>query len=327
MTKVEVALVLGGGGARGLAHIGILKVLEKNHIPIHLIVGTSMGAFVGGFYAAGTGIALMEELALSVDRTFVAKMLSPSLSTSGLVDGERVRSYLEEFLGDLHIEELRIPFSSVSTDLTTGEEVILSRGPLADAIMASIAIPALFKPVRYEDRYLVDGGLVNPLPVSVAHRLGADVIIAVNITQVLSKVGKSNRGEGAFRLNKTISTLKERLLLQMRKFDWKKIDENDPPGKEKDPVDSTLTDAAPPHVFQTLMQSVAVVETKLQALHLAQWPADVLISPVIRGINVLDFHRAKELIDCGEEAANTALPHICSAIEDRTKKLKETMGS
>jgi len=327
MTKVEVALVLGGGGARGLAHIGILKVLEKNHIPIHLIVGTSMGAFVGGFYAAGTGIDLMEELALSVDRKFVAKMLSPSLSTSGLVDGERVRSYLEEFVGNLNIEELRIPFSSVSTDLATGEEVIFSSGSLVDAIMASIAIPALFKPVRYQGRYLVDGGLVNPLPVSVAHKLRANVVIGVNVTPGPSKVGKPSKDQRVFRLNKTISKLRERLLLRMRKFDWKQIDENYAPEKEKDPVNSTLSDIAPPHVFQNLMKSVAVVETNLQALQLAQWPADVLISPAIGGFNLLDFHRAKDVIDGGEEAANTALPHIRSAIEGRTKKLKETMGS
>jgi NTE family protein len=320
MTKVEVALVLGGGGARGLAHIGILKVLEKNHIPIHLIVGTSMGAFVGGFYAAGTGIELMEELALSVDRKFVAKMLSPSLSTSGLVDGERVRSYLEEFIGNVNIEELRIPFSSVSTDLTTGEEVIFSSGSLVDAIMASIAIPALFKPVHYQDRYLVDGGLVNPLPVSVAHKLGVNVVIAVNVTQGPSKVGKPSKDQRVFRLNKTISTLRERLLLQMRKFDWKQIDENDPPKKENHHVNPALSDASPPHVFQTLMQSIAIVETNLQTFQLSKWPADVLISPVIGRFNLLDFHRAKDVIDSGEEAANTALPHIRSAIEGRTKK-------
>ncbi|MBU2637192.1 MAG: patatin-like phospholipase family protein [Bacteroidetes bacterium] len=320
MSETRVALVLGGGGARGLAHIGILKALEKNNIPIHLIVGTSMGAFVGGFYTAGTGIALMEELALSVDRKFVAKMLAPSFSTSGLVNGERIRSYLEEFLGDLDIEQLRIPFSSVATDLTTGEEVIFSSGPLVDAIMASIAIPALFKPFRYHDRYLVDGGLVNPLPVSVAHRLGADVIIAVNVTPSPSKVGKPSKDQRVFRLNKTISTLRERLLLQVRKFDWKQIDENDPPEKEKDTVNSTLSDVAPPHLFQTLMQSIAVVETNLQTFQLSQWPADVLISPVIGGFNLLDFHRAKDVIDSGEEAANAALPHIRSAIERRTKK-------
>jgi len=320
MSETRVALVLGGGGARGLAHIGVLKVLEKNNVPIHHIVGTSMGAFVGGFYAAGTNIKLMEQLALSVDRKFVAQMLSPSLSMSGLVDGERVRSYLDEFLGNANIEDLGIPFSSVATDLTTGDELIFSSGSLVDAIMASIAIPALFKPVRYQGRYLVDGGLVNPLPVSIAHKLGANVVIAVNVTPGRSRVGKPSRDQRVFRLNRTISTLRSRVLQQARKFDWKQIDENDPPGKEKDAVDSTLSDAASPHVFQTLMQSVAVVETKLQALQLVQWPADVLISPIIGGFSLLDFHRAKDVIDCGEEAANTALPDIRSAIEGRTKK-------
>jgi len=162
MAKAKVSLVLGGGGARGLAHIGVLKVLEKNHLPISFIVGTSMGALVGGVYAAGTGIELMEKLALSVDWKFVTKMLAPSLPISGFVDGERIRSYLREFLGNPYIEQLRTPFSSVATDLTTGDEVIHDSGPLVDAIMASIAIPGIFKPVVYQNRYLVDGGLVNP---------------------------------------------------------------------------------------------------------------------------------------------------------------------
>lgn len=320
MSETRVALVLGGGGARGLAHIGVLKVLEKNNIPIHLIVGTSMGAFVGGFYAAGTGIDLMEELALSVDRKFIAKMLSPSFSTSGLVDGERVRSYLEKFLGNVNIEDLGIPFSSVATDLTMGEEVIFSNGSLLDAIMASIAIPALFKPVHYQNRYLVDGGLVNPLPVSIAHKLRANVVIAVNVTPSPSKVGKPGNAQRVFRLNKTISTLRERLLLQIRKFDRKQIDKNDPPKKENDQLNSALSDTTPPHIFQTLMQSITVVETNLQTIQLSQWPADILISPVIEGFNLLDFHRAKDVIDSGEEAANTALPQIRSAIEGRIKK-------
>jgi len=302
MTKAKVALVLGGGGARGLAHIGVLKVLEKNRIPIHLIVGTSMGAFVGGFYAAGTGIELMEQIAVSVDRKFVAKMLAPSLSTFGIIDGERIRSYLEEFLGNLHIEELRIPFSSVSTDLTTGEEVIFSSGPLVDAIMTSIAIPALFKPVRYQDRYLVDGGLVNPLPVSLAYRLGAEVSIAVKVTPVPSRVGRPKKGREPFRLNKTISMLRKRLLLQNQMLSEQKGGEE---GSEY---------PSPPHLLQTLKQAIAVVETRLQDLQLDQQPPDVLISPTINEFDLLSFHRAKGLIAAGEDAATAVLSEIHTAL-------------
>jgi NTE family protein len=199
MTKTKIALVLGGGGARGLAHIGVLKVLEKNHLPIDIIVGTSIGALIGGFYAARTSIELIEKMALSVDLKFVAKMLAPSFSTSGLVDGERVRSFLGKFLGEIKIEDMTIPFSSVATDLTTGEEVIFTSGSLVDAIMASIAIPMLFNPVHYQNRYLVDGGLVNPLPVSVAYRLGAEVIIAANVTPLPSTLARHSKNHVPFR--------------------------------------------------------------------------------------------------------------------------------
>lgn len=318
LIETKVALVLSGGGARGLAHIGVLKVLEKNHIKIDLIVGTSMGAFVGGFYAAGIGIELMEQMAMSVERKFVAKMLSPSLSISALTDGERIRSYLKEFLGDLPVEELRIPFSSISTDLTTGKEVIISSGPLEDAIMASIALPALFKPVRYQDRYLVDGSLVNPLPVSVAYELGADVIIAVNVTQGPSKAGKSDQREGASSPDKTISTFSERFPLQKRKLDWNQNNKNDLPGNEKYPLGSAVTNAAPPNVFHTLMQSINIVETNLQTFQFLQWPADILISPMIEQFSLLDFHRAKEIINSGEDAAIGSLAGIRSAIERRS---------
>jgi len=321
MIKAKVALVLSSGGARGLAHIGVLKVLEKNNIPIHLIVGTSMGAFVGGFYAAGTGVDLMEEVALSVNKKFVAKMLAPGLPKSGLVNIDRIRSYLREFLGDLEIEQLRIPFASVATDLTTGEEVIHDSGPLVEAIIASIAIPGLFRPVHYQNRYLVDGGLVNPLPVSIAHKFGADVIIAVNVTPAPSKVGKPKESKGVFRLNRTVATLRERLLQQTgTSTSPEQINENKRPGKEKSSASPT-TDVEPPHLLQTLMQSVATVETRLQALHLAQWPAHVLISPVIEGFNVLEFHRANELIASGEKAANIALSEIRSVIQSNSKNI------
>jgi NTE family protein len=308
MMKAKVALVLGSGGARGLAHIGVLKVLEKNNIPIHLIVGTSIGAFVGGFYAAGTGVDLMEKVALSVNKKFVAKMLAPGLPKSGLVNIDRIRSYLREFLGDLEIEQLRIPFASVATDLTTGEEVIHDSGPLVEAIIASIAIPGLFRPVHYQNRYLVDGGLVNPLPVSIAYKMGADLIIAVNVTPAPSKIWKPKESKGVFRLNRTVATLRE-LILNENKRSRK---------KSSAPLSTELE---PPHWLQILMQSITIVETRLQTLHLAQWPAHVLISPVIEGFNVLEFYRANELIDSGEKAANIALSQIRSLIQNSNKDI------
>ena len=315
--KLKVALVLGGGGARGLAHIGVLKALERQAIPVDLIVGTSMGAFVGGFYAAGVSVRKMEELAGILDRTFVAKMLTPTFSSSGFVDGHRIREYLKASIGDLTIEQLQIPFASIATDFETGEEVVLDSGPLADAIMASIAIPALFKPVIRKNRYLLDGGFVNPLPVSIAHQRGADVIIAVNVARNPSKRthGKTRTEQDqGFRLMRTVSLLRNRL--------WKQtyprvISSQNAGGPivNMSSKESTPTGPLSPSMLESLMQSMSIIENSLIAMHLKNNEPDVLITPAVDEVDLLAFHRANELIKIGEEAGLKSLKLITMSCE------------
>jgi len=315
--KLKVALVLGGGGARGLAHIGVLKALERQAIPVDLIVGTSMGAFVGGFYAAGVSVRKMEELAGILDRTFVAKMLTPTFSSSGFVDGHRIREYLKASIGDLTIEQLKIPFASIATDFETGEEVVLDSGPLVEAIMASIAIPVLFKPVIRQNRYLIDGGFVNPLPVSIAHQRGADVIIAVNVARNPSTRTHGNaRGEEdqGFRLMRTVSLLRNRL--------WKQtyprvISSQNAGGPivNMSSKESTPTGPLSPSMLESLMQSMSIIENSLIAMHLKNNEPDVLITPPVDGIELLAFHRANELIKIGEKAGLESLKLITMSCE------------
>jgi predicted acylesterase/phospholipase RssA len=191
MSQVKIGLALGGGGARGLAHIGVLRVLEDEGITVGCIAGTSIGALVGGFYAAKGRVEPIESLARSLDWKTLARLLAPGFSISGVVNDERIRRFIADFTGDSMIEDLGLPFSTVAADMETGAERIFSSGLLVNAIMASISIPAVFRPVREGDRFLADGGLANPLPVSVARRLGPYPVVAVNVEQASAEFGKS----------------------------------------------------------------------------------------------------------------------------------------
>ena len=308
--KRKVALVLGGGGARGLAHIGVLEVLEEHHISIDLVVGTSIGAFVGGFYAARISVDEMERVAKAVDRIMVARMLAPNFSTGGFVDTGRIRKFLIDFIGDSKIEQLDVPFAAVAADLNTGEARVLTQGSLVEAIMASTAIPALFPAVSYDGGYLIDGGLVEPLPVRAARTLGARIIVAVNVAAKPGKLKQNKRPRGehaAARLNKTVSMLRSRLLREENQGQTSLNDQND-------------ANALSPSAIKTFMQSVSIVENNLIAHQLRDTSPDILISPDIHEFGILEFHRGKELIACGVKAALKALPAIQAVYEMDSNK-------
>jgi NTE family protein len=180
-----VALVLGGGGARGFAHVGVLRALEQARIPVELIVGTSVGSLIGAFYAGPANSHELERLARGLERQDIFDFgLAPALFGTGLASGDRLERYVREHAGAARIEALRIPYAAVATDLDTGEVVVLRRGDLARAVRASSAIPGVFEPVRIDGRLLVDGGVAQNLPVRVARAMGADVVIAVDVTAI-----------------------------------------------------------------------------------------------------------------------------------------------
>ncbi len=181
-TKKKIGLALGGGYARGLAHIGVLEVLEREGIPIDLIAGTSIGSLVGALYAREKDATLVKKQAMSLDWRQVAILVDPIFSKGGLLGGRRIARLMQKYIGDVKFNELEIPLSCVATDLITGDEVVIDKGSVIEAVRASISIPMIFSVVKKDGRYLVDGGLVNQVPVSVARRMGADYIIAVDIT-------------------------------------------------------------------------------------------------------------------------------------------------
>jgi NTE family protein len=180
--KPKVGLALGGGAARGMAHIGVLEVLEREGIPIDMIAGTSIGGMVGAFRARGKDSSVMKEMALKINVVKMLSLADLTLPKSGLFGGKAVINLLQKTMGnDVKFEELPIPLALVATDIITGEEVVIDGGSVLEGVRATISIPGIFTVAKWRGRYLVDGGLVNPVPVSVLKKMGADFIIAVNV--------------------------------------------------------------------------------------------------------------------------------------------------
>ncbi len=178
MSPKRLGLALGGGGARGMAHVGVLRVLEREGIQVHCVAGTSVGSLVGAAYAAGLDADALLEMALRIRWRDIARPVWPR---QGFISFARLETYIVNLLGDLTFAELQRPYAAVAADLITGEEVILRRGRVAPAVRASCSVPGIVVPAEIEGRLLVDGGIVNNLPISVARELGADVVVAVGL--------------------------------------------------------------------------------------------------------------------------------------------------
>lgn len=181
ITNLKIGLALGSGGARGLAHIGVIKVLEENNIPINFIAGSSIGSLIGGLYAAGLTIKEIEKIALETNWRQIFSVLFDPYFKQGLISGKKLEKIIKNYLQEKNFEDCKITFSAVATDLKTGEIVIFNKGKISSAIRASMSIPLIFKPVEINGRFLADGGLSSPIPVEVVKSMGADIVIAVNL--------------------------------------------------------------------------------------------------------------------------------------------------
>jgi len=181
--NLKIGLALGSGAALGIAHVGVIKALREADIPIDMIAGTSMGALVGACYAADGEIEDLEELARTANLRKITHLLDPKFTIirAGFLHGKRVEGFLKPIIGDRDINQCKIPYAAVATDIRSGSQVILTRGSLLKAVRASISIPVVFVPVNYDGRYLVDGGVLNPVPADVVKSMGATCVIAVNV--------------------------------------------------------------------------------------------------------------------------------------------------
>jgi NTE family protein len=305
-SRPKLGIALGSGAARGLAHIGVLKVLEEADIPIDIITGTSMGAFIGAMYAAGVPIAQMEKVALEIDWLSMAKLLDPVIPTSGLSDGKKLVAFMAELLPARDFKDLRLPLAVTATDINTGEAIIIKQGDLLEALRASLAFPGIFSPVRFGQRFLVDGGLCNPIPTNVARSLGAEKIIGVcTIPAVIKQTPETflpTKHSGA----KSISRWRDF-------FNTYRIEQafRSALGQETEALQNQTPDnQKAPNIFRVCAQSVAIMENVINELHQFKNPHDLIIRPQLEGITLLEFHRAKEVIAAGEASARAVLPEI-----------------
>ena len=301
--RPSIGLALGGGAARGFAHFGVLRVLQQHGIVPDVIVGTSIGAVIGGCYGAGH-LAEFEEWARSLTPRGILGYLDVSLSGSGLIGGSRLGNRLEATLQDRRIEELPLHFAAIATELGSGHEIWLTRGRLVDAVRASYALPGVFSPVYLGGRWLVDGALVNPVPVSAARALGARLVIAVNLNADLIGHGVTIASHGSDE-----NDLRALELMRKRPSGLRGMFSS-----EKSILRQFLGSATRPGLSRVMIDSFNIMQDRVTRSRLAGDPPDVLINPRLGKIGLFDFHRAKETIAIGEEAAAKAVGDITEAL-------------
>lgn len=285
MEKQKVALVLGAGGARGLAHIGVIEELEARGYEISSISGTSMGSVIGGVYAAGA-MQDYKDWILGFSRADVIKMMDFTITGGGLIKGKKIFEEMKKIIPERNIESLNIPFVSLATDLATKSEVPIKSGSLYDAIRASVSIPSTFTPVYKENQILVDGGLINPLPINFVERTKGDIMIIVNLNAHHSSYipqKKTKEDQKQIEL-KSYNNLYEKLV--------EKISANH---KEKLSYYHVVTET-----FSILIHSVTELQLKTS-------PHDVLIQISRDSCSTFDFHKAKSQIALGRNSAIVSL--------------------
>jgi len=286
--RPTVALALGSGGAKGLAHIGAIEEIEAQGYEIVAIAGTSMGALIGGIYAMGK-LDVYRDWVCSLAKMDVLKLVDWTLSGGGLIKGERIIETMRGLIGDAAIEDLPIAYTAVATDLDREREVWLTRGPLFDAIRASIAIPSLFRPHMLSERRLIDGGLLNPVPVTPLIREPADYLFAVSMD------GPPDAGTPD-EVPATPTESEDGYRSRIGDFIGKLI----PHGADKDKPRE-------PGMLELLMQSMDLIQANLSRLRLAAYEPDLLIRMPRNVATVYEFYRASELIEMGRKQARQAL--------------------
>ena len=311
-----IGIAFGGGAARGWAHIGVLQALEEAGIRPSIVAGTSIGAVVGGCFVANR-LDHLRDFALGLTRRKVFGYFDLNLTGSGLINGQKLNDVLRRGLGETRIADPDMPFTAVATEIGNGHEVWLSRGSVVDAVRASYAIPGVFRPVRLDGRWLFDGALVNPIPVTVCRALGAQYVIAINLNAdlfglgtVLADVSASNGADypAPDELPDPLASQDDTLsfangwgatkLLQRQVF-----------GRRRNSADPA------PSISTVMVDAFNIVHDRIARSRLAGDPPDLMISPRLSGIGLFDFHRADELIESGYVAGKRILREIHEDLE------------
>ncbi len=299
-SKRTIGLALGSGSARGWAHIGVIRELCKNGIKPDIVCGTSIGALVGAFYASER-LDELEGWVLKLDRKVMLHYLDIKLLMGGgFVEGKRLIDFFRERIGDPLIEDLSTVFAAVATDMESGQEIWLKKGSLLNAVRASIALPGIFTPVKMGNRWLVDGGLVNPVPISLCRAMGAEIVIAVNLNGNI--VGK-HRNKRLQPIERDIKMSAEATLIDRLSEELK---------QKANAFLSQLfaSNIGTPGLFEVVANSINIMQDTITRSRMAGDPPDVVIAPRLAHIGLLEFDRAKEGIKEGRESVRHVLPII-----------------
>jgi NTE family protein len=306
-TPPKIGLALGSGSARGLAHLGVIRAVQEAGIKVDYVAGTSIGALVGAVYAAGS-IDSLESTFQKFDWKKMVSFFDVIFPKSGLIDGAKVRDLVRALVRTEVIEALPIPFCAVATDIQSGEEVVISRGDLIEAVRASIAVPGIFTPVRSNGQLLVDGGLVNPVPVSVARAMGADIVIAVDLNQQIV-AGKNLKPLNTHKtpppdIPTPTSRWVDDFLLSLRELRQKLLAKEAPAAGQ---FNQWLSEEPLPNIFELLLASVNILETSITEFRLGIDKPDLIIRPPLGEFRFLEFNRAEEIVAIGYECAREQL--------------------
>lgn len=302
LRRPKIGLALGSGVARGWAHIGILRALEKKGIRPDVIAGTSIGAVVGAAHVTGSLDAL-EAWTRSLSKVNFFRFLDFKIRGSGLFGGDKLHRLMVENFGNADFEDLKTPFTAIACELMTGHEIWLKRGPVIDAVKASFALPGVFEPFCHEGRWLVDGALVNPVPVSACRAMGAELVIAVNLAEDIYGRARAKReglvgtGQyGVFTDFMRAETFTDKVLPKtlMRKL--------------------LMHRKNAPSIFANMVASLNIVQNRLARSRLAGDPADIMITPKAGHVGLMEFHRAEELIEIGYKSAMAEYETLMDAL-------------
>jgi NTE family protein len=302
-----IGVALGGGSARGWAHIGVLRALVAHGLRPQVVAGTSIGSIVGAAFAAGKLDAL-EAFARQLNRRRMLRMMDLSFGGGSLVTGTRLKRRLDSELTGMTIGTLPVRFAAIATELGTGREVCLDDGDLVEAIRASYALPGIFPPIRVAGRWLFDGAMSNPVPVSVARGLGADFVIAINLTAGLG--GETEAALADVLVDPSIGDLDDlaeaaveptptapkRLAFNRRRFFTRRL-------------------RGTPGIASVVVGAFTVAQERISCSRLAMDPPDVMLNARLSRVGLFDFHRAAELIDHGRDIAERAMPHIIERLQ------------
>lgn len=307
MPRPKIGLALGSGSARGWSHIGIIEALHEKGITPDIICGCSIGAMVGAAYVADKMTPLKHWI-LKLNWREIASLLSIGLSNGGLIDGEVFEELMVKLNIDGLIEKYPMPFAAVATDLSTGREIWLHEGPIHEAVRASMAMPGIFSPAKDGDRWLLDGGLVNPVPVSTCRALGADLTIAVNLNsdimdrRTVSAVGEHEQDTDQAARPEVLESVLQRVPLSIRHS----ISQITP---------RLLTSKrSAPSYFDVFASSINIMQDQITRSRLAGEPPHVILMPRLAHVDLFDFHKAEEAIAEGRACVDRAIPMLKTLI-------------